>query len=107
MSRGERRYRTSHICIRRFKVWCRDNNSVPDWSPHYYAKIGPYHCDCRSKIKGRPKVGRGICWNATATIRIVHWRQARRELRGLVRRGVQDWDADSVVLVSAPLVAGE
>ena len=108
MSRGERRARTARICERRLRLWCRNHDtSAPDWSPHYWAKVSSMHCDCRSRLRGRPKQGRGICHNAFDTIRIVHWRQARRDLRELVRRGVEDWDADSVVLLAEAQVEVE
>jgi len=108
MDRGERRARTLRICARRRKLWLWStggNHIRPaTLEPFYFTKAKPLDCDCRRSRRGNPKVGKGLCNNAYDRIRVVHWRQARRTLRQLVRDGRSDWDSDEVALVTEPRV---
>jgi len=104
--RGRRRRLTDKIANRRRSDYIHrmldGDPSGSRWaetSAHYWAKTSIGCCTCTKKHHGAPRRDRGMC-DMGARHRIYAMRAQNRELKRLIRRGV-DLDGDMVSLLSS------
>ena len=101
MNRGERRYRTRKIALKRHRQWVEQGGwHAEDAQPGYWKKLGCGCCRCAKRQHGRPKLAKGPC-ETGARNRIYRARAEVRELRRLIGNG-EDPDSDAVSGVTHP-----
>ena len=104
-NRKERRLRSQHLALKRWRVWVGVglDGDAESWQRpvHFFSKTKPWNCGCSKKHHGAPRQdGRGMC-DLGKRKRIYRWRLTNRELGHVLHRG-WDPDDDAVACLAAP-----